>query len=172
MLYQGCEDIDVRMKPPQIEKGSKFPTEFALGSFSHRDVAVIRKITRESLGENYPPSLFIDINGWWPDGFIVVRGEDAIIAFIAGVVSAPRQARVLMLAVRKDYRNRGIGSALMAEFTKRCIARGITSIELEVRKSNAGAIKFYNRLGYSIRHLLPRFYTDKEDGYKMYKDIR
>ncbi len=140
--------------------------------FSHRDVAVVRQITLESLGEEYPPSLFLDIQGWWSEGFIVVKKEGEIVAFVAGVVSAPRQARVLMLAVREGYRNQRIGRALMEEFTKRCLARGISSIELEVRKSNTGAIRFYKRLGYSIRYLLPQFYTDKEDGFKMWRDLR
>ncbi len=103
---------------------------------------------------------------------MVVREEGVIVGFIAGVVTAPKQARVLMLAVREAHRSRGIGTALMAEFTDRCLDRGLKSIELEVRVSNEGAIRFYRRLGYSIRYLLPRFYTDKEDGYKMGTDLR
>lgn len=139
--------------------------------FNPRDVLIVKEITQESLGEDYPLSLFLDIHGWWPEGFIVAEVDGEIVGFIAGVVSAPRQARVLMLAVRVGYRGHGIGTALMSEFTRRCIARGIRSMELEVRKSNLRAIRFYNRLGFSIQYILPRFYTDGEDGYKMWKSL-
>ncbi len=139
--------------------------------FSPQDVVVIKEITKKALGEDYPLSLFLDIHGAWPEGFIVVHQEDSIIGFIAGVIPARRRSRVLMLAVRESYRNQGIGTVLMDEFTRRCLARKISSIELEVRKSNAGAIRFYERLGYHIRYLLPRFYTDGEDGVKMWRSL-
>ncbi len=100
-----------------------------------------------------------------------MKQDDAIIAFIAGILPARRRARILMLAVRDSYRNQGIGTVLTDEFTERCRTRKISSIELEVRKSNAGAIRFYERLGFHIRYLLPRFYTDGEDGYKMWKTL-
>ncbi len=160
------------MPPSEMEEGFPFRDEFTMREFRAADVAVVRDITRESLGEEYPLSLFLDIHGWWRDGFIVVEKAATIVAFIAGVVSAPRQARILMLAVREDFRNQGIGSGLMEEFLNRCLGRGIRSIELEVRKTNDGAIKFYNRLGFSIQYILPRFYTDGEDGYKMWKSLR
>ncbi len=172
MIYQGGVISETGMKPTEVRGEAPFSPEFSITGFSHRDVAVIREITRRSLGEEYPPSLFMDIHGWWPDGFIVVKRGGEIVGFVAGVVSAPRRARVLMLAVEDVYRGRGIGTALMDEFTRRCVARGISSVELEVRVSNEGAIRFYKRLGYTIRYLLPRFYTDKEDGYKMWKDLR
>ncbi len=172
MIYQGAGISKDGMKPTEVRGEAHISPEFTMSGFSHRDVGVIKEITRRSLGEEYPPSLFMDIHGWWPDGFIVVKQRGEILGFVAGVVSAPRRARVLMLAVQDGYRGRGLGTALMDEFTRRCVARGISSIELEVRVSNEGAIRFYKRLGYTIRYLLPRFYTDKEDGYKMWKDLR
>lgn len=132
----------------------------------------MKEITEEALGENYPLSLFLDIQGAWPEGFIIVERDGLIIGFLAAVIPATRRARILMLAVREGTRNQGIGTSLMEEFTRRCRSRGIASQELEVRKSNAGAIRFYERLGFAIRYLLPRFYTDGEDGFKMWKSLR
>lgn len=160
------------MKPSEVRPRPRLPQGFTLEGFHHRDVATVRDITRKALGERYPASLFLDIHAWWPEGFMVVKEGDVLAGFIAGVVAAPKRARVLMLAVREAYRSRGIGTALMAEFTSRALERSLKSIELEVRVSNEGAIRFYKRLGFSVRYLLPRFYTDKEDGYKMAKDLR
>lgn len=154
------------------EEGFSLIPGMIMRNFTPRDVLVVKEITEQSLGEDYPLSLFLDIHGWWPEGFVVAEMDGEVVGFIAGITSAPRQARVLMLAVREGFRGRGIGTALMSEFTRRCLARGIRSMELEVRKSNLQAIRFYNRLGFSIQYILPRFYTDGEDGYKMWKSLR
>lgn len=146
----------------------EFPA-FVVRDFQPDDVRELKALTHTALGEDYPRSLFLDIHGWWPDGFIVTSWQDEVIAFVAGIVSAPGKARILMLAVREDLRSRGIGTSLVEEFTRRCRARGLRSIELEVRKSNQRAMEFYKRLGYTVRYLLPRFYTDGEDGYKVWK---
>ena len=120
-----------------------------------------------ALRENYPPSLYLDIHGWWREGFIVAENSGQVVGFIASVVHAPGQARVLMLAVDTPYRNQGIGTALMNCFLRECAMRGMKSIELEVRQSNLNAIKFYRRHGFDIVYTLERFYTDGENGYKM-----
>jgi len=77
----------------------------------------------------------------------------------------------LMLAVRERVRRQGIGSALMDAFLKECAMRGARSVELEVRKSNEAAIQFYTRYGFQITNVLPRFYTDGEDGFKMRRHL-
>ncbi|MEE9268241.1 MAG: N-acetyltransferase [Thermoplasmata archaeon] len=148
----------------------EFPA-YVVRDFQPEDVAELKALTHTALREDYPRSLFLDIHGWWPDGFIVTSWRDEVIAFIAGLVSSPGKARILMLAVREDLRSQGIGTALMKEFTRRCRLRGLRSIELEVRNSNPRAMEFYKRLGYTVRYLLPRFYTDGEDGYKLWRPI-
>ncbi|MCJ2555204.1 MAG: GNAT family N-acetyltransferase [Candidatus Thermoplasmatota archaeon] len=148
----------------------EFPA-YVVRDFQPEDVAELKALTHTALGENYPGSLFLDIHGWWPEGFIVTSWRDEVIAFIAGLVSSPGKARILMLAVREDLRSRGIGTALMEVFTRRCRRRGLRSIELEVRNSNQRAMEFYKRLGYTVRYLLPRFYTDGEDGYKLWRPL-
>ena len=39
------------------------------------------------------------------------------------------------------------------------------------RVSNEEAIRFYRRYGFETSTVLPRFYTDGEDGYKMFKHL-
>ena len=59
----------------------------------------------------------------------------------------------------------------MDAFLRECSMRGLGTIELEVRKSNVPAIEFYTRYGFAIANLLPRFYTDGEDGFKMMRHL-
>jgi len=139
--------------------------------FSPQDLPAVAAIVKDALRENYPTSLYLDIHRWWRDGFLVAEERGADVGFLAAVVSSPAQARILMLAVYSTWRRRGIGSALMDAFLKECGIRGIASVELEVRKSNEPAIKFYTRYGFQITNLLPKFYTDGEDGFKMRRHL-
>src|SRR2546426_5897277 len=140
--------------------------------FSPQDLPAVAAIVKDALRENYPTSLYLDIHRWWRDGFLVAEERGAVVWFLAAVVSAPEQARILMLAVYSTWRRRRVGSALMDSFLKECAMRGIASVELEVRKSNEPAIKFYMRYGFEVTTLLPKFYTDGEDGFKMRRGLR
>jgi len=87
------------------------------------------------------------------------------------VISADGQARILMFAVTAGFRKQGFGSQLMNAFVQACAVRGIRTIELEVRISNEEAIRFYKRYGFEISAVLPKFYTDGEDGFKMVRRL-
>ena len=142
-----------------------------LRPFGPNDIPSVAAVVRESLRENYPATIYVDIHKWWRDGFIVAELEGRIVGFIAGVNNAPQNARILMLAVQQPFRQRGIGSALMDAFLQQCAMRAMRTVELEVRMSNATAINFYKRYGFQIAGTLPRFYTDGEDGYKMVRHL-
>ncbi|HLQ42178.1 MAG TPA: GNAT family N-acetyltransferase [Thermoplasmata archaeon] len=137
--------------------------------FVPNDIPAVASIVREALRENYPTSLYLDIHRWWRDGFLVADLEGHPVGFLAAVISADGQARILMFAVTSVFRKRGFGSQLMNAFVQVCAMRGIRSVELEVRISNDEAIHFYKKYGFEIAGLLEKFYTDGEDGYKMTK---
>ena len=54
------------------------------------------------------------------------------------------------LAVNPEYQKRGLGRRMMEEAEARLIAAGCPKINLQVRKSNAATIAFYERIGYLI----------------------
>ncbi len=139
--------------------------------FIPNDIPAVATIVREALRENYPTSLYLDIHRWWRDGFLIADMDGHPVGFLAAVVSAEAQARILMFAVAAGFRDHGIGTQLMNAFIQVCGNRGIRRLELEVRKSNAGGIQFYRRYGFDLGFLLPSFYTDGEDGYKMFKAL-
>ena len=128
-------------------------------------------LVRTALRENYPPDLYMDIHKWWKEGFLVAENSGQVVGFIACVLNAPGQARILMLAVDAQCRNQGIGTQLMGAFVRECAVRGMRSMELEVRQSNLAAIRFYRRHGFDIVYPLERFYTDGENGYKMIRHL-
>jgi ribosomal-protein-alanine N-acetyltransferase len=78
---------------------------------------------------------------------------------------------VMNIAVAPQFRRRGIATALLEqlfELTADGSRRGYT---LEVRVSNDGAIKLYERLGFTGRGVRRGYYTDnREDALIMWRD--
>jgi ribosomal-protein-alanine N-acetyltransferase len=78
---------------------------------------------------------------------------------------------VMNIAVAPQFRRRGIATALLQklfEQTEDGSRRGYT---LEVRVSNSGAIKLYERLGFTARGTRRGYYTDnREDALIMWRD--
>jgi [ribosomal protein S18]-alanine N-acetyltransferase len=78
---------------------------------------------------------------------------------------------VMNVAVEPEHRSRGIGAMMIErlfELTADDARRGYT---LEVRVSNATAIRLYERLGFRARGIRRGYYTDnREDALIMWKD--
>ncbi|HEY0417832.1 MAG TPA: ribosomal protein S18-alanine N-acetyltransferase [Gaiellaceae bacterium] len=78
---------------------------------------------------------------------------------------------VMNVAVDPDRRRRGVASALLQrlfELTQDDERRGYT---LEVRVSNDGAIRLYERLGFEPRGIRRGYYTDnREDALIMWRE--
>lgn len=140
-----------------------------LRQFKNSDVDRIQEIALNSLREIYDPNLFYSIATTWPDGFIVAENNGYLIGFIAGTIVSHEETRVLMFAVAEEFRDRGIGTILFTEFIHRSAMIGARRISLEVRVSNRRAIDFYTRFSFVIVGVLPVYYSDGEDGYKMIK---
>ena len=58
------------------------------------------------------------------------------------------EAHILNLCVGEAYRRNGMGKRLLATLMERAAAAGMTDAFLEVRPSNAGAIRLYLSLGF------------------------
>ncbi len=77
----------------------------------------------------------------------IVMLEGAIIGY--GVMSAGAgEAHILNVCVREGCRSRGIGRALLEQLLVRAAASGASEAYLEVRPSNAAAIRLYQTLGF------------------------
>lgn len=88
--------------------------------FQGRDLADVSQVAAESLRERYDPTLFLQLVPFWPEGLIVVEDMGRVVGFVFGVMSGHQQARVLMLAVDRLYRNGGLGTLLTQEFFREC----------------------------------------------------
>ena len=90
----------------------------------------------------------------------------------AGMLFAADMADITDVATHPDYRRRGISRAVMGRLLEYAREKGATSVALDVRVSNLGAVALYEGLGFEIVGKRPRFYrTPPEDAYVMIKQL-
>jgi len=63
--------------------------------------------------------------------------------------------------------SRGIGYHLMDRAEQRLRERGAERIILEVGVRNDVALRFYEKMGFVNKRLLPHYYADRSDAYLM-----
>lgn len=67
------------------------------------------------------------------------------------------------LAVHRDYRGRGLGTALLREALRAGRRLGCARALLEVRPSNQAALRLYTAEGFRVLGRRPRYYTDNQE---------
>jgi len=121
----------------------------------------------KTLTERYNPSLFNFFYENFPEGFWVCEKNHKIVGFIVGVKTNSEIARILILAVLKEYRRQGIGNILLKNFLREVAIENIKHVELEVETKNKSAIEFYMENGFEIIDILIKFYQNGKDAYAM-----
>ena len=121
----------------------------------------------KTLTERYNPSLFNYFYENFPEGLWVCEKNHKIVGFIVGVKTNSEIARILILAVLKEYRRQGIGNILLKNFLREVAIENIKHVELEVETKNKSAIEFYMENGFEIIDILIKFYQNGKDAYAM-----
>ncbi|MFN0109466.1 MAG: GNAT family N-acetyltransferase [Blastocatellia bacterium] len=101
--------------------------------------------------------------------------EDEMAAFGIAVIESTGpigQAHLTAIGVAPEFRRRGLGLLIMHEMERSLIARGISSIKLEVRATNVAALQLYEKLGYIVTQRMGKYYSNGDDGYSMVKSLR
>ena len=121
--------------------------------------------------------------GWsWTEKRVIksVRDKDANVAMlhnascvIGFVIAKYRadEAHIVLLAVNKASRRKGVGTALMKWIEKTALTDGIGVIYLEARLNNTSAREFYQALGYKEFKTESGRYNGIEAGVRLGKDL-
>lgn len=88
--------------------------------------------------------------------------ENKVIGFVGGAIRSGH-GHISGIAVDEEYRMKGIGKDLLKTVEHEFIAKGFDKVTLEVRKSNRGAIGFYEKQGYKWSYIVKGYYADGED---------
>ena len=79
--------------------------------------------------------------------FLVAVEDGRAIGYI-GMSAVIDEGYLFNVAVDRQYRKKGVGSALVRELVTFCQKRNYAFLTLEVRESNAPAISLYSRFGF------------------------
>ena len=94
------------------------------------------------------------------NAFVIVAEYEGEFAGYADIWTVLDEADLNSIAVRVDFRRKGIGDAIMLAMTEMLSANGVETINLEVRVSNIPAIKLYKKYGFNECGVRPGYYLD------------
>lgn len=101
----------------------------------------------------------------------LVALDGATVAGYIGSQSVGDEADMMNVAVHPDYRRRGIARELVMGLVAALGEKGVHSLALEVRASNAPAIALYEQLGFTQVGRRPNYYRNpKEDALILRKE--
>lgn len=99
--------------------------------------------------------------------YIVAELDDFVIGY-AGMNWVTDEGHITTLAVDENYRNKGIGSALLRQLILKAEEKNLKYLTLEVRETNIGAQQLYMKHNFVVEGKKPQYYRNpSEDGVVM-----
>ena len=136
------------------------------------DLDGIMEIERASFRTPWSRQVFIEEFKHELSRLAVVHDESLgrVVAFINYWV-VHDEIHVLNVATHPDWRRRGLALDLMRHAIQEASGSGARLITLEVRRSNRAARRLYERLGFEVAGVRPRYYENDEDAIVMNLDL-
>ena len=137
-----------------------------------RDLTAIDRIERRSYPTPWSRSMFASELA--KPSSICIGAFDADDGALVGYIIIARYVdawHVMNIAVDPDHQRRGVATMLLEQLLDVTADDGQRGYTLEVRVSNQGAIRLYERFGFRPRGIRRAYYTDnREDALIMWKD--
>lgn len=127
------------------------------------DLPAVQLIERASFTTPWPPQAYRqELESNRLAAYLVGEIGSEIVAY-GGVWLMVDEAHVTTFAVHPRYRRRGIGERLLLSLIDLSIARRAREATLEVRLSNLGARRLYEKYGFRPVGIRPRYYSDNQE---------
>lgn len=153
---------------------------FVLREFEPSDLWQVVRINKACLPENYSRSFFMNLHERFPKVFIVALVDNNLVGYVMCRIessfsnlnirslSLAKKGHIISIAVLPEYRNKGLGKALIRVVLGAMNQYyGVKICYLEVRVSNGNAIRLYNVMGFRIEKEVRGYYSDGEHAYMM-----
>lgn len=103
--------------------------------------------------------------------YIVACEGDSIIGYCT-IIASFETADLCNIAVKEDYRKQHIAEMIFEYAVKKCRAKSVERILLEVRESNIPAICFYDKMDFEKIGMRKNYYSNpSENALILQKDI-
>lgn len=94
--------------------------------------------------------------------YLVARVGPTVVGY-AGLMLTADGGHVTTIAVEPTWHRHKIGSRLLLALSRQAIARGVTSLTLEVRMSNEGAQAMYRAFGFVPAGMRKNYYAETNE---------
>ncbi len=122
----------------------------------------------ESFSRRQVNYLAVQLSG----SFWILEEDEKIAGFIVLLQRTNSQAlRVYSLAVSPEFRGKQYAQQLMQKAVEYAQKQGKDRLYLEVSEHNHGAIQLYQKLGFQLTGIRPRYYRDGSNACLMEKKI-
>jgi ribosomal-protein-alanine acetyltransferase len=127
------------------------------------DVAAVAGILRAAAeAANWSEESLRDCLSWEDAMSLVSESDKRVSGFLIGR-RVREEAEILNIAVLRENRRRGEGSKLFLAALEQFRKKKVRRVFLEVRESNAGAIAFYKKHGFSETGRRPHYYRGPDE---------
>lgn len=149
--YLACRDsiiceIDKLFKP------------FSVVSVEYRHIKRIAALERVSFSTPWSEEALLDAFSHGTK-FFVAEKDDKVLGYI-GISCILDEGYITNVAVFPEYKNKGVGTALLNRVISLKDELPLSFISLEVRESNATAIRLYEKFGFKTEGFRRNFYTN------------
>ncbi|HXQ92525.1 MAG TPA: GNAT family N-acetyltransferase [Nitrososphaerales archaeon] len=141
-----------------------------------KDLESVSEIENASFEEPYPLELFVRLLKNFHQGFRVAILENKIAGYC--VISPLKWQRIVVissLATHPEFRNQGVGSALLADAIRisreTSALRSFKKLILQVAADNTSAQSLYSKFGFEFRGTIRNYYGRGRDGIQMELDL-
>lgn len=136
------------------------------------DISSVQVVEAKCFPRPWSRSIFVSEISRNDNAIYVVAEADRRIVGYAGVWIILDEGHITNIAVEPDFQRQGIGQGLMDQITKYAVERGVVTMTLEVRVSNATAQALYTKLGFVPNGIRKAYYQDdKEDALIMWREL-
>jgi [ribosomal protein S18]-alanine N-acetyltransferase len=144
---------------------------YTIRRFKPADMDRVLEIERACFGKDaYDRKLFAEYERKCGRLFVLAEGSRTVDGYSIACICEKRGDLVASLesiAVHPRARGKGAASLLLKSTIRRLKLQGVRRIILMVRGSNAVALQFYERRGFTAVRRAPGYYEDGEDGLVM-----
>ena len=122
------------------------------------DLDEVCRIEAENFSEPWSRNGFLDSMKEPGTCYLTVLAEGSVVGY-CGMLQVLDEADITNVAVDGRYRSQGIGFAMLSRLMEYGKERGVAAFTLEVRQSNAAAIRLYEKLGFENCGIRKNFYA-------------
>lgn len=128
------------------------------------DVGAVFAIELSTFSVPWPePSFHHELDENPTARYLVAENDFGEVIAYAGAWMIFEEAHITNIAVRADWRGRGVGEELTRALIQYAANLGVQYMTLEVRKSNGTAQAMYRKLGFEKLGVRKQYYTDNQE---------